>query len=945
MKFSLRSKFYLLILPAVAVLIAVMVILMIPFGRVQKNFEQINEGLGEVVAAESFARNYAKQLKQCASFIASGSAENEKLYESAKLAAGAGAAGWLAAENAHKGDPPAEHADELRMLHGTQSSWKKVSDACDGAITLAKAGQTDQAMADVEAALDGEAGQTVEQNVDEQLPEEEAQLNRYLDNLWGAVNSNPLMGVSGVLANVESMRDHAANAVFSAQFARYYNTQVYEALASAVTGSAPGQEQAEAADQAGEALDGWASHAAQQEGHTTLPLVTGIQNQYKDISAAVDKAAAMVQSNDQTGALTLLETKAGASVQASLSKAVDKEVASQKAALNYDTGEITSATDWTTWGVGIVGGLLLLVSLAGAFMVSRTVVGPVVELRDAAKKFGEGGDFEVKTKSRDELGELATAFNEMAAERLAAEDELRASRDDLDVRVQERTRQLSDANQELLDQIEERGKTEAQLRTSEEKYRFLADNMEDMAFMINMELKTLYVSPSVKKLGYSEEEWMALTADKQLYADSFSEMTSLLVEELQHDAEREPDRNRTVEVYFNHKNGYPVCFECVVNFVRNAEGAPVGVYGLARDITQRKNAEQRLRLTQFEVDSAMDLILRIASDGTIAYANAASGTLLGYEANELPGVSLSRIMPNFPEEHWDEIWKALEESRTFRFEATGVRRDGTVFPLDATFNFFTFEGRDFMVIFGKDVTERKIAEERQELLNQEIMSANKELNDFAYVVSHDLKAPLRGIGSLASWLSTDYSEVLDENGRRQLELLLDRAKRMEGLIESILQYSRVGRLREEKVKVDLNELVASTVELLAVPSSITVTVDELPTVVGERTRLAQVFQNLIGNAAKFMDRHEGGRIEVSSSDEGEFWKFAVADNGPGIDPKYHEQIFRIFQTLSGRDDTDSTGIGLTLVNKIVEMQGGRVWVESKAGEGVTFFFTLPKAQV
>jgi light-regulated signal transduction histidine kinase (bacteriophytochrome) len=228
-------------------------------------------------------------------------------------------------------------------------------------------------------------------------------------------------------------------------------------------------------------------------------------------------------------------------------------------------------------------------------------------------------------------------------------------------------------------------------------------------------------------------------------------------------------------------------------------------------------------------------------------------------------------------------------------------------------------------------------------LNSELVSINKELNDFAYVVSHDLKAPLRGIGSLASWLSTDYSDVLDETGRRQLDLLLDRAKRMESLIESVLQYSRVGRVRESKEKIDLDELVASSIEMLDVPANVTVrTEGRLPMVLGERTRLGQVFQNLIGNAIKFNDKPEG-EVVISCSDGEEFWKVAVADNGPGIDEKYYEQIFQIFQTLASRDDIEGTGVGLTMVKKIVEMHGGTVWVVSEVGKGSTFFFTLPKA--
>jgi len=220
--------------------------------------------------------------------------------------------------------------------------------------------------------------------------------------------------------------------------------------------------------------------------------------------------------------------------------------------------------------------------------------------------------------------------------------------------------------------------------------------------------------------------------------------------------------------------------------------------------------------------------------------------------------------------------------------------------------------------------------------------ANKELEDFAYVASHDLKAPLRAISQLAAWLSTDYADVLDEDGQEYLRLLVGRAKRMHNLIEGLLQYSRVGQVPEKERSVDLDQLVQETIDLLAPPESIRITIeDKLPTVVGERTHLAQVFQNLLDNAVKFMDKPKG-RISLCCVNEGSHWLFSVADNGPGIEKKYHTKIFQMFQTLTPRDEFESTGIGLPLVKKIVETSGGRVWVESTLGQGSTFYFTLPK---
>jgi light-regulated signal transduction histidine kinase (bacteriophytochrome) len=234
------------------------------------------------------------------------------------------------------------------------------------------------------------------------------------------------------------------------------------------------------------------------------------------------------------------------------------------------------------------------------------------------------------------------------------------------------------------------------------------------------------------------------------------------------------------------------------------------------------------------------------------------------------------------------------------------------------------------------------ASARQAQLLSELESANQELNDFAYVVSHDLKAPLRAIGSLASWIVADCGDRLDDDGKQHLELLLGRVKRMNNLIEGVLQYSRVGRVREKKEPTNLSSLVPEVLDLLAPPANVEVRIDsELPTVVAEKTRLSQVFHNLVSNGIKFLDKPQG-QIRIGCTDDGQFWRFHVADNGPGIEERHFEKVFQIFQTLQPRDTLESTGIGLAVVKKAVEVHGGKVWLNSEVGVGSTFYFTLPK---
>jgi light-regulated signal transduction histidine kinase (bacteriophytochrome) len=223
--------------------------------------------------------------------------------------------------------------------------------------------------------------------------------------------------------------------------------------------------------------------------------------------------------------------------------------------------------------------------------------------------------------------------------------------------------------------------------------------------------------------------------------------------------------------------------------------------------------------------------------------------------------------------------------------------------------------------------------------------SNRELGQFAYITSHDLKAPLRAIANLSRWIEEDIEESLTPDTRKQMDLLRGRIHRMEALIEGILQYSRVGRVSVDMVEVDVAALLSEVIDTLAPPAGFNIEIAPgMPTLHTTRVCLSQVFANLIGNAVKYHDRDDG-HIQVSVEDEGDFYRFSVADDGPGIANEYHKKVFTIFQTLQARDTVESTGIGLTLVKKIVEEQGGVIKLESALGEGAIFHFSWPKHPV
>ncbi|MBD3883886.1 PAS domain-containing protein [Phormidium tenue FACHB-886] len=258
-------------------------------------------------------------------------------------------------------------------------------------------------------------------------------------------------------------------------------------------------------------------------------------------------------------------------------------------------------------------------------------------------------------------------------------------------------------------------------------------------------------------------------------------------------------------------------------------------------------------------------------------------------------------------------------------------------------------------VTAQEITDRKRAEQvladrATELADLNLILAqtmttlkerNQELDQFAYVVSHDLKAPLRAITSLSEWIEDDLEGQLPPENQQQLQLLRNRVQRMESLINGLLDYSRIGRREIETSSFSVQQLLEETVDSLSPPPSFTIVIDPMPMLTGKRLLLSQVFSNLIGNAIKHHDRLDG-KVRVSVQDQGDFYAFSVADDGAGIERQYFDRIFTIFQTLKARDEQENTGIGLSIVKKIVETEGGFIQVESEVGQGTTFRFTWLK---
>ena len=301
-----------------------------------------------------------------------------------------------------------------------------------------------------------------------------------------------------------------------------------------------------------------------------------------------------------------------------------------------------------------------------------------------------------------------------------------------------------------------------------------------------------------------------------------------------------------------------------------------------------------------------------------------------------PGKYLFRVKGSNNDGVWNEKGASLQIIITPPFWQTiWFRLISIVLIILAVYTIYLFRVRN-IVAHGREL-EKKVEERTEDL-----RKSNQELEDFAYIVSHDLKAPLRGINELAEWITDDYQEKLDKEGKENLKMLRERAVRMNDMIQGILEYSRIGRTEGKEEKVDLNKLLKEVVYLLAPHDNIKIKIEnKLPKYTADRTRLTQLFENLLSNAIKHAGKPEG-IIKVTCEEKPNEWKFGISDNGPGIERKHWDKIFKLFQSLDPDPKNKSTGIGLTIVKKILDLYKGRIWIESEKGRGTSFYFTLPK---
>lgn len=345
------------------------------------------------------------------------------------------------------------------------------------------------------------------------------------------------------------------------------------------------------------------------------------------------------------------------------------------------------------------------------------------------------------------------------------------------------------------------------------------------------------------------------------------------------------------------------------------------------------------------VEASPTALVLVDESGRIEMVNGRAERMFGYNRAALHGKPIELLLPErFRRGHID-LRNGFFANMSSRMmgggqELFGLRKDGLEFPLEIGLNPIDSDGEPMVLAGIIDVTTRREAEQEKEQQRRELSRSNADLEEFAYAVSHDLKAPMRAISHLVQWIGDDIGEIANSETLENLKLLQGRVARMQMLLDGLLNYSRVGRTNSPIEDVDIAEVVSEVTVMLAPSPGFIVTCEgTMPIIHTRRMPIQVVLENLIGNGLKHHDRTEG-RITISARPVNGATEFRVSDDGPGIAPEFHERIFLMFQTLASRDDVESSGIGLAIVKKKVQNHGGEIWVESAPpNRGTTFVFT------
>ena len=508
----------------------------------------------------------------------------------------------------------------------------------------------------------------------------------------------------------------------------------------------------------------------------------------------------------------------------------------------------------------------------------------------------------------------------------------------------------------FFDDITARKQAEAALRESEERFRSVVDSANDGILVYDKQLNVVAGNLAAERI-------LGLPLANIIGAAGF---TSLLPCVHADGSPVLPDERPT---RLTVKSGKPLTGQIVgiyradgsMNWVsvntgflrRPGDTDWYGVVSTIGDITKQRHAEIALSASEALYRQTFELatagIAHVDLSGRFMKVNRRLCEILGYGEQELIGRPVKEI--SHPEDRnltdSQRMRVRSGEKHSVRFEKRYIRKSGAIVWVDLSVALACDASGvpQYEIALFDDITERKKAEAALREAHEELKRSNAELEQFAYVASHDLQEPLRMVSSYTQLLMRRYGDKLDGDAKDFTAFIVDGATRMKQLIEDLLAYSRVGTRDKNFKPVDAESSLKRALTNLRAAiqdSGATVTQDKLPTIPCDEVQLAQLFQNLIGNALKFRKPDVAPAVHVGAAEQGAEWEFMVRDNGIGIEPQYFERIFMVFQRLHDKGEYPGTGIGLAIVKKVVERHGGRIWVQSQPGAGTTFHFTMPK---
>ena len=569
-----------------------------------------------------------------------------------------------------------------------------------------------------------------------------------------------------------------------------------------------------------------------------------------------------------------------------------------------------------------VGLAALLFAIALAAFMARSLTRPLTQMAEQVSSFTGNEELSLPVSAAGEAGILARAFDRMG-------------------------RAVREKTVAMQAEVEERRRAEEAVRVLAERqqiYVAAVQSARDAVITATLDGTITSWNPAAEKMfGFTAEH--ALGKNISIIATPDQEAS-------QRDNVRRllrGERIEDLETTRTARDGTTIDLSYNLSPVLGPDGTPAGFCAIARDLTSRKQAEDRFR---HAVEASPGAMIMADRNGTIVMVNSETERMFGYGPRELVGRKVEVLLPPRlagAHEQNRKDFAAQPSRRTMGRgrDLYGRRKDGSEIAVEIGLN--PIETREGPMIMASvlDIGERKRAEQLLSARAAELERSNSELEQFAYVASHDLQEPLRMVASYAELLAERYQGKLDAKADKYIQYAVDGAKRMQRLVNDLLAISRIGRRDGRIQPTDMNRVAAGVLRVLGraiEEAGAEVTVKDLPQVPADEGQIAQVLQNLIGNALKFRKEGVPIRISVDALPSQDGWTFRVADNGIGIEERHSDRIFQMFQRLHARDTYDGSGIGLTIAKKVVERHGGRIWFTSVPGDGTTFHFTLPQAK-